>query len=65
MNTTDITVDSSFYADIIRPDLITYLEMARTAISMMPDELADQMDLSYDEIFRLSLNLNAFMNNDE
>ena len=58
-------MDSSFYADIIRPDLITYLEMARTAIAVMPDELADQMDLSYDEIFRLSLNLNSFMNNDE
>lgn len=65
MNTPDTTIDASFYDDIIRPDITTYLEMAQIAISMIPEVLNDQMDLSYDEIFRLSLNLSSFMNSNE
>lgn len=65
MNTPDITVDSSFYADIIRPELGTYLEMAQIAMTMIPEELADQMGLSHGDIFRLSMNLGLVMYSDE
>lgn len=65
MNTKDIPVDASFYNDIIRPYIVDYLEMARIAMDIIPADLADQMNLSDDELNRLSVNLNSFMNSHE
>ena len=31
MNTPDTTIDASFYDDVIRPEITTYLEMAQIA----------------------------------
>jgi len=38
-------------------DIIQYLEMARIAMSHIPEDLEDQMDISDDEFIRLRDNL--------
>ena len=34
-------------------DMITYLEMARVAMAMVPDEVSDELDISDAEFLRL------------
>ena len=44
-------------------DKITYFEMARIAMAIIPDDLAAHMDMSDDEFVRLREQLQQHMNN--
>lgn len=45
--------------------LIEYLEIARVALDRFPETVAEQMDLSDEELARLTQVINEFMSNDE
>ena len=47
----------------MKEDNITYLEMARIAMAIIPDDLAAHMDMSDDEFVRLREQLQQHMNN--
>lgn len=42
-------------------DEVTYLEMARLAMAMVPDELMEEMDISEEEFLRLREELEKHM----
>ena len=42
-------------------DAITYLEMARIAMAIIPDDLTAHMDMSDDEFIRLRKQLQQYM----
>ena len=42
-------------------DKVTYLEMARIAMAMIPDDLVDELDMSDDEFLRLRNQLQQTM----
>ena len=46
---------------VIEDDTIAYLEMARLAMSMVGDEIAEEMDLSDEEFLRLRDQLQRLM----
>lgn len=46
-------------------ELIHYLEMANIAMTNIADSVADQMDLSDEEMERLRENLQNYLNNTE
>jgi len=48
----------------MKEDSISYLEMASIALNQMPDTLAQQMDISDEELIRLRDQLNEVMNSD-
>lgn len=45
-------------------DWIAYLEMARLAMSCIPDDVVDSMDLSDKEFLRLRDQLRSYMDDD-
>ena len=47
--------------DVIKEDSIAYLEMASIALNQMPDTLAEEMDISDEELIRLRNQLNDYM----
>jgi hypothetical protein len=47
--------------DILKEDSITYLEMARLGMMMVGDEIAEEMDLSDEELIRLRDQLTEVM----
>ena len=47
----------------MREDAVTYLEMARIAMAIIPDDLTVHMDMSDDEFVRLREQLQQHMNN--
>ena len=46
-------------------DAITYLEMARVAMAMVPDEVAEHLDISDSEFLRLRQQLERNLNSYE
>ena len=46
---------------VIEDDTIAYLEMARLAMAMVGDEIAEEMDLSDEEFLRLRDQLHRLM----
>ena len=46
---------------VIEDDTIAYLEMARLAMAMVGDEIAEEMDLSDEEFLRLRDQLQRLM----
>ncbi len=42
-------------------DNITYLEMARIAMATIPEDLAEEMDISDDELIRLRDQLHIYL----
>ena len=48
---------------VIEDDTIAYLEMARLAMAMVGDEIAEEMDLSDEEFLRLRDQLQQLMDN--
>ena len=46
---------------IMEEDNITYLEMARIAMATMPEDLAEGMDISDDELIRLRDQLHIYL----
>ena len=47
--------------ETLKQDSITYLEMARIAMTTIPHTIADQMDISADEFVRLRDQLQEHM----
>ena len=45
----------------MKEDAITYLEMARIAMAIIPDDLTAHMDMSDDEFIRLRKQLQQYM----
>ena len=45
----------------MKEDNITYLEMARIAMATMPEDLAEAMDISDDELIRLRDQLHIYL----
>ena len=47
--------------EALKEDSITYLEIARLGMMMVGDEIAEEMDLSYEEFLRLRDQLEEHM----
>ncbi len=50
---------------MILNDIINYLEMARLACAMVPDEVCEEMDMSDEEFQRLRESLTTFLDSDK